>query len=150
MKYFLACFILLISLGSCAKKDKRFEYIPLNKYKYEIANIKDGTAFQVVSYSGGPTCTPEETYYYQFIAVDKATSDTIRILSPCQTIENISDSAQGTFSPYADQSDMINKVLKENGEKGLDEGDKIVVFNKLYADLEKRPFRTAIGTLSFK
>jgi hypothetical protein len=45
---------------------------------------------------------------------------------------------------------MINTILKENGEKGLNEGDKIVVFNKLYADLEKRPFRTAIGTLSFK
>ncbi len=150
MKQFLTCLLALISLGACKKRDEHFEYIPLKQYKYEAVKVKDGATFRIISYSGGPTCTPDETYYYQFIVVEKETSDTLRILTPCQIVENVSDSTQGVFTPYMDEADLVNKALRENGNKGLDEGDKVVVFNKLYKDIETRKFRTAIGTLRFK
>ena len=141
--------ILLISVAACKERDKRFEYIPLEKYKYEPAYIKDGTDFRILSFSGGPPCTTEEAYYYQFIAINKETLDTIRILAPCQIVENVGDSTQGTFSSYNEQAEIVNKVLREHGEKAFDEGEKIVVFNKLHKDLEARKFKTVIGSIGF-
>ena len=145
----LILFFLIISVVACEERDMRFEYIPLEKYKYEPIHIKNGTPFRILSFSGGPSCTPEESYYYQFIAINKETLDTVRILTLCQTVENVIDSAQGTFSSYDEHAEEINKILKEHGEKAFDGGEKIVVFNKLHKELEGRKFKTTIGSIGF-
>jgi hypothetical protein len=44
---------------------------------------------------------------------------------------------------------LINDELKKHGGKEFDGGKKIVVFNKLFKNIEGRKFKTALRSLGF-
>jgi hypothetical protein len=143
-------FLAAISIFSCKSEDPNFRYVKLEDFKYSEATIKEGTEIQILSFSGGKACSPEESYYYQFIGIDLSTNDTVRILAPCQNVDVNAKPTTGTFTPWQEIAGIIAKTLKENGENELIAEKKFVVFNKNQKDIEEREFKTVIGTLSFK
>lgn len=144
-----AAIIVLVAIG-CQQPDPYFEYTSLKKIHYDTAHIKDGADIEILSFSGGPECSPGKTYYYQFIGIIKETSDTVRVLTPCQVLPEGSIPSEGSFSSMSVISDVMDKDLQANGVESFKKGDQVVVFNKSHLDLEKRPFKTALGSLSFK
>jgi hypothetical protein len=142
--------LLSISLLCCKQGDPYFEFLSLDAFKYETTSINEGTLIQILSFSGGPDCTPKTTYYYQYIGINKENNDTVRILSPCQVLPEGNNPTEGTYSSWIEQSGIIDKVLKEHGENNFESGKKVVVFNKAHREIEKGDYKTAIGTLGFK
>ena len=143
-------FLAIINLLSCKSEDPNFRYVKLEEFKYSEATITKGTEIKILSFSGGKDCSPEESYYYQFIGVNLSTNDTLRILVPCQNVDVNARPTIGTFTPWQETADIIDKALKEHGEKELITEKKLIVFNKHQKDIEERDFKTIIGTLSFK
>jgi len=43
--------------------------------------------------------SPKESYYYQFIGIDKSNGDTVRILTPCQTADLNLKPNVGSYTP---------------------------------------------------
>jgi len=148
----ITAFLLLsiIGLTGCKPEDPNFRYVKLEEFRYSEATIKEGTKIKILSFSGGKDCSPEETYYFQFIGVNQSTMDTVRILSPCQLIKADEMPEEGNFYPLQESAALLEKVLKEHGEKPLIAEKKFVVFNRHFKDIEERNFKTAIGMLSFK
>jgi hypothetical protein len=149
MKVILFLTLVCSFLQSCKQADPNFDFKKFNDYEFEPALITDGTRIQIISFSGGPDCTPDRTYYYQFIGVVKGTQDTIRILSACQVIEQENPPAEGSFSDMRKASAIADSAIREHGENVFDSGKKIIVFNKQNLELENRDFKTAIGAISF-
>jgi hypothetical protein len=152
----------VFNLLSCKSSDPNFNFKSLDALGYEKGNIRDGTTIRILSFSGGPDCTDETTYYYQFIGVNKDNNDTVRILSPCQTIPEGNTPTEGTFSSWEKTSAPLDNALdalkKDHDElKDLDKDnfeptnrtDRKVVFNKKQLDIETRNYKTVIGTLGF-
>ena len=142
--------LLSVVLHSCKSEDPNFRYVRLEDFKYSHAAIEEGTEIQILSFSGGKDCTPEESYYYQFIGINLSTNDTVRILAPCQIVDINARPGRGTFTPWQETGKIIDNVLKEHGEKGLISEKRFVVFNKHQKDIEDKVYKTAIGTLGFK
>jgi len=149
MKIILYIALFSAIIPGCKGSDPNFDFKKLEDFKFRTADISEGTEIKILSFSGGPVCTPEATYYFQYIGVIKGTSDTIRVLSPCQTIRDGEQPEDGRFSPWEKTSKIINEVMDKNGEKNFESENKIVVFNKRNRDLENKDLKTAIGTLSF-
>lgn len=149
MKHILPALFAGCLLAGCKETDPDFDFKPLKDFKFESAGIADGTRIRILSFSGGPGCTPDESYYYQFIGLVKGTHDTIRILSPCQVIEEGILPLEGSFTDTRKASAMADSALLEHGENVFETGKKIVVFNKQQSALEKRNFKTAVGAISF-
>ena len=142
--------LLSVVLQSCKSQDPNFRYVRLEDFKYSQAAIEEGTEIQILSFSGGKDCTPEESYYYQFIGINLSTNDTVRILAPCQNVDINAKPERGTFTPWQETGKIIDNVLKEHGEKELISEKKFVVFNNHQKDIEDKDYKTAIGTLGFK
>lgn len=138
-----------IFLWCCKPNDPTFEYLPLETFVYEPTIIDEGTLIQILSFSGGPDCSSKKTYYYQYIGINKENNDTVRILSPCQKLPEGNNPTEGTFSSWKKQSEIIDKALKEHGENKFESENKVIVFNKSHGEIEKRHYKTAIGTLGF-
>jgi hypothetical protein len=141
----------LIIFMVCWESLKVNYYVKLEDFKYTPATIKDGTEIKILSYSGGKECSGKEIYYYQFIGIDNSTLDTVRILAPCQLFDVTRGTKTGIF--YNDGiSKVFDLLLKDSKEDVFKMSDKenFVVFNKKAESLEKRNFRTAIGSLAFK
>jgi hypothetical protein len=149
MKNIAYLFLAAGFLAGCKETDPDFDFKPLNDFKFEPATIADGTKIQIISFSGGPGCTPQRSYYYQFIGVVKGTQDTIRILSQCQVIESDPLPSEGSFSEMEKTSAIADSILREHGEDAFNTGKKIVVFNKRNVNLESRDLKTAVGAISF-
>jgi hypothetical protein len=113
-----------------------------------MVKLKEKTKFRVISYSGGKYCDNDTNYYYQFIAINQETLDTVRILSLCQQYDFKKDKKIGSFSSKGDISGLINEVLNEYGSD-IDSADKMVVFNKKLSHFESKNYETIIGSLSF-
>ena len=136
-------------ISGCKEADPDFSFQKFEDYKFREANISAGTRVKILSFSGGPVCTPEATYYYQYIGIVEGTQDTIRVLSPCQKIPEGEPPTEGSFSPWENTSKIINDVMEKNGEKGFESQNKSIVFNKKNKELEGKDFKTAIGSLSY-
>ena len=145
----ITSFLLIILFSSCRNSDPNFDYVELRDFKYQKALLATGTEIQILSFSGGKECSPKESYYYQFIGIDKSTGDTVRILAPCQKIDLNLNPSVGSYTPWDSTESIINKELRQNGESNFISENIFVVFNKQNAILEKREFKTAIGSLSF-
>lgn len=146
----LLSFIVVVLFLSC-NHNPNFKFKSLEDFEDDMYAIKEGAKIKILSFSGGPACTDKETYYYQFIGIYKETNDTVRILSPCQTITDENPPEEGSFSPWDKTSRIIDSASKQFGLDKIegDNTDKLVVFNRKNLDLEERPFKTAIGTLGF-
>lgn len=142
--------LLSLFLWGCKESDPKFEYVAFDTFKYDSAKINEGAPIQILSFSGGPSCTAKAIYYYQYIGINKENNDTVRILSPCQKIPDGSNPTEGSFSSWQEISSLIDKALKVRGENSFEEGDKVIVFNKTHFDIEKGNYKTAVGTLGFK
>ena len=59
-----------------------FGYVPLEEYRYVKASLDSGTTLRLLLFSGGAPQDKDHLYYYQFICLNPATGDTVRILSP--------------------------------------------------------------------
>lgn len=149
MKLVLYLALLNVLIPGCKESDPNFKYKKLEDFKFRKANITEGTKIKILSFSGGPVCTPEETYYFQYIGVSMETSDTVRILSPCQQISNEVHPTEGSFTPWEKMSKYIEEAMERSGDKSFESTNKIVVFNKNNMELEGQDFKTAIGTLSY-
>jgi len=141
--------LIILALG-CKSRDPNFKYVKLKDFKYTEANIEEGTEIQILSFSGGRTCTPETSYYYQFIGINKANGDTVRILTPCQVVDVTSaPPTKGSFTPWSKTSAIIDEALNKTGNENLITEDVVIVFNKQNRDIEERNYKTAIGSLGF-
>jgi hypothetical protein len=149
MKALFSWMIICVFIAGCGKSNSNLNLEKLEDLPFRIVTLNTGTKIKILSFSGGPVCTPDETYYYQYIGIIQGTSDTIRVLSPCQTIPDGDQPEEGSFSPWDSTSKIIKDVMKEYGEKNIETENKIVVFNKNNSQLERREFKTAIGSLSF-
>lgn len=126
------------------REDDTYEYIPLNDYKYTQSDIKDQATVTILSFSGGEMCDEENTYYYQFIVLDSATTDTVRIFSACQGYD------ENTPRTCTFNKSGGNKI-QDAMDKKLTEGKKqYLLFNKNYANLEKGNYKTAFGSIWHK
>lgn len=134
---------------ACKTGDPDFKYVPLKEMKYQEANIPEGTEIEILSFSGGRTCTTEITYFYQFIGINTVNGDTVRILTPCQKLDEKASPAKGTFTPWSKTSPIVEQVLKETGEQKLVGERSLVVFNKRQLEIEEGNYKTAIGTMGF-
>jgi hypothetical protein len=151
----------VFNLLSCKPSDPNFDFKSLDALKYERGDIREGTKIRILSFSGGPECTGKTSYYYQFIGINKETNDTVRILSPCQTIPEGNTPTEGTFSSWEKNSATLDQALdalktdhdelKDLDKKDFDfEGtNRKVVFNKKQLDIETRNYKTVIGSLGF-
>jgi len=113
-----------------------------------MVKLKEQTKIRVISYSGGKYCDNDTKYYYQFIAINQETLDTVRVLSLCQQYDFKKDKKIGSFCSNGDISGLINEVLSEYGSD-IDSGDKMVVFNKKLSHFESQNYKTIIGSISF-
>jgi len=107
-------FLAIISLFSCKSEDPNFRYVKLEEFRYSEATITKGTEIKILSFSGGKDCSPEESYYYQFIGVNLSTNDTLRILAPCQSVDVNARPTTGTFTPWQE-----TKILRKETSKLL-------------------------------
>jgi hypothetical protein len=149
MKSIVYLTLVYLFINGCKESDPYFNFKQLSDFEFQPADIVEGTTIQILSFSGGPECTPEATYYYQYIGVVKGTRDTVRIISPCQEIPEGTRPVEGNFSPWEKTSTIIDKALQDHGEKSFESENKLVVFNKQNLELENRPYKTAIGALSY-
>jgi hypothetical protein len=112
------------------------KYSDLN---YPKATIPDGTAIELISYSGGD-CSDTEMRYKQFIGVNQSNNDTVRILAICQAQQYDIDAAPriGTFKGISLHSETVTAIENE-----------FVIFNKNLSDIERGNYKTAFGILEF-
>ncbi|MDB5196465.1 MAG: hypothetical protein JWP88_836 [Flaviaesturariibacter sp.] len=146
IRYLPLAFALIIG---CKESDPNFDFKSLKEVGFQPATISEGATVQILSFSGGPECTPEATYYYQYIGIVKGTRDTVRILSPCQQIPEGSRPEEGSFSAWEKTAAIIDEALWDHDEKSFESKNKLVVFNKHNPAWERQPYKTAIGTLSY-
>ena len=152
MKLKMAFVFLSFVAFSCKNNnaDHDFDYVKLKDFKFTKAELKPLSEIELLSVSGGKQCTGTEIYFYQFVGIDKATGDTVRILSPCQTYDEVKAPRTGTYIPMDDSPEGINKFTG-NVEKGsaVDSDHFFVVINKKHFT-ETRNYKTVIGGIGFK
>lgn len=90
---------LVILFVACSDKRQIIEYIPYDQYKFEPAEIEPGTAVKLLAYSGGKPSELDGIYYSQFIAVNEATGDTIRLLSTLVSVPGDAATSGKVYSP---------------------------------------------------
>jgi hypothetical protein len=140
-------FLFTAAFSSCRAKQE-FEYVPLEEYTYEKANIQPGTEVELLAFSGGRRNDKEDVYYYQFIVVSKETGDTLRILTPLISIDDLTGTANKTYTT----------PLQYNPEKGItnafyepkDSSQNLLLQTEELADLAKTNMPDSsldIGTL---
>jgi hypothetical protein len=65
-----------------------FVYRSLHDLKYDAADLKSGTAVNILGFSSGQRQTKDTVFYSQFLVIDNTSGDTIRILTPMISIDN--------------------------------------------------------------
>ena len=183
MKFITHLFIVILvaGFGSCKLNNRAFqtyEYMPLEQYEYKQAGIQPGTEVELLAFSGGKEGDENSVYYYQFIVLDKANGDTLRILTPLISVEEpdlpnktyttplLYDPEKGITNAFYERMDstqnlllQVEKFTKSGGS--LDSVDinsmmkmvdkkQFVVINKSMPEFENPNYRTAIGVLNFK
>jgi DNA-directed RNA polymerase beta' subunit len=158
---------------------QKFEHIPLAEYKYNQASIEPGTRMQLLGFSGGKGNDKETIYYYQFIVLNEATGDTLRILSPLISFNDPEsdekkvyttplqfDADKGVYQAIYERQDssqnliLQTEALTKNGalDSSVDfqaladeiKFKQLVVINKTIPMFENPNYQTAIGILHFQ
>lgn len=152
--------------------DENIKLIPLKTFKYDSADLKSGTPVRILAFSGAEIGHGDSSCYSEFIVLNPATGDTLRILA---ALIAVNDGANGTdkptYTPTASfdgnakvydatfetpsaNADMFLALVATSGEgsKSPDPTAKpdqefVVVDNN--PDYFARPFKTAKGILHF-
>jgi hypothetical protein len=179
--FFFASLVVCISLNCSSNKDhSELEFIPFEKMNYKIDTVKQGTAVDLIAYSGGKEQNEKDIYYSQFIGVNKVTNDTLRILTSLITcpgsISGQSNEARTVYlysgqkrlteaEIFPEDSTMIlmqnltGKAYSDNGSKDIPEDvsslmkgieRKRFVVLNNGMDIFQRDLKTVIGVLHFK
>lgn len=118
-----------------------FEYVKLKDFTFELTYIKDGTAIELISYSGGVFKNGEDKIFYkQFIGVNKSNGDTVRVLALADM--------QNYDLKKAERIGTFKNVLPNRTEMSTSEND-FIIFNKNQAKVENGNYKTAFGLLEF-
>lgn len=175
-KLFLATAFAAIFAAGCkdhASASDDVTLIPLKTFKKDSSDLKPGTPVRILAFSGGKIGHGDSSYYSEFIVLNPATGDTIRILTALISIDDASAgslkaiySPPGSFdgnarifdatfeAPSANEDLFLNVVANQPGE-----GEKptttharpahefVVVDNN--PDFFARPYKTTIGVLHF-
>jgi len=178
--FFFASLIIFISVNCSSNKDHpELEFIPFEKMNYKIDTAVQGTAVELIAYSGGKEQNEKQIYYSQFIGVDKKTNDTLRILTSLITcpgsVSGQSEDARTVYlysgkkrltdaTIFPEDSTMIlmqnltGKAYSDNGSKDIPEDvsslmksieRKRFVVLNNGMDIFQRDFKTVIGVLHF-
>jgi hypothetical protein len=156
-----------------------YEYIPLSKFTIDSNALESGSTVQIIAYSGGKQSKKNNINYFQFIVVNSASHDTVRVLTalinvPGETDKGIYtpptmfDGNKGvftaTFEPKDSVQNMAINLSMVTGEKDRDlervneimsdtsntpSGEEWVVVNKSLPIFENTKYKTTIGTLKF-
>jgi hypothetical protein len=169
--------VILTSFASCKPKQS-FLYIPLEKYKYMEAKIQPGRELELLAFSGGKKSDEESLYYYQFLVLDKATKDTLRIFTPIISFESSEGTTDKTYTTplqydpgkgittafYEPKDSTVNFALQAESLKNYKSGDAIdlnslmgsinkkqfVVINRSMPEFDDPHYQAVIGVLHFK
>jgi hypothetical protein len=92
LSFLFACFAAFASCTNVNKRardshnDSNVSYIPMKDIRYQQAVINSGTELEILGNLCGKENNGDTIYYHQFIAIHKATGDTIGILCPQITV----------------------------------------------------------------
>lgn len=160
------------SSNSNGSHSKGVYLTPLNEIPFPISTLEKGTPLKLIAFTGGNQSDKKHTYYYQFIAINQSSGDTVRVLVPLISVgeENIYttplqyDHDKGieaaTFEPKDSSFDMkINAfAFGDTPPAHGDEIDKmqqkssaaeLVVMVKKIPLFENPRYKTVIGALHF-
>ena len=159
--------------------EQDYLYIPLKDYKYSKADISPETELELIAFSGGKPNDKKNIYYYQFIAINVSTGDTLRILTPLISVDESAgvdnltyttplqfEADKGVRNAYFVARDSVQNLflqaIKLINENKLDtstiveslladiDANELVVVNKSLSLFENTTYKTAIGILNFK
>ena len=158
---------------------EEFKYVPLAELRYDPADIAPGTEVEILANLDGPKNTGDTVFYYQFIVLNKANGDTVRILCPVITVDeeagieaktsttpllfDISKGITTAVFEFIDSSkslllngENLHRLVNTNDSKTIDHllnpsnAIKIVVLDKKDSADRIFRFKTAVGILNFK
>ncbi len=174
----LSSVLFLLSI-SCRTVTDDFEYVPLESFRYEKAEIEAGTGVRLLAFSGGIKNGNDKVHYSQLLCVTENTGDTIIILSPMVSY-NQSDTDSSkiyspifTFNPPADMltasyhpldSMRLGMLIHAEGysankdgtlqevEEKLKKGvvQHMVIVNKKMPEFAGARYPAVVGVLHFK
>lgn len=146
--------------------------IPLNRYPYPISQLEKGTPLKLIAFAFGEESDKEHTYYYQFLAVNQSTGDTLRVLTPLinvgeentYTTPTLYNHDKGietatfipkdsTFNMLMNLSNMGEKIMTDSS--GIDQlfkksnATEMVVMVKNVPLFERPHYKSVIGALHF-
>lgn len=148
--------VVLFTLISCSK----FELQDINEYKVNEKASKKRIPLKLLCTHGGKEIKNDKEYYYQTIAIDKETSDTITILSEEITAFDQLDIEKAEFiSVYSeDKSDLL--VFEIMNNQNIDKIGNInnlktkpykklskVSFNNKFKEYDGRNYPAVIGLI---
>lgn len=175
----LASFTGLLIQCKDAASRQEYSYIPLQDYVYTPITIAMGTELQLLAFSGGKESDKDNTYYYQFLTLNKSTGDTVRILAPLICVDSETpgisktyttplqfDPEKGITTAYFQPKDssqnllmQVNSLVKDGKAdtavniKALMEGitaNEKVVINKSMPEFQNPVYPATVGILYFK
>jgi hypothetical protein len=173
----------IVLLSGCGEHHKQGSFSahytqrPLKQFQDSITNIPTGTAINILAYSGGEESKKSDALNYcQFIGIDQATGDTVRILSAAIDVDDAGAGGGPVLTPSTTYD--FDKGIRDAIFRSATENDKLMLrmmpgvqggetdVKKLNADLNgpvtelvmlpdgvplfARHYKTAVGILSFK
>ena len=156
IKFKIQLFIILITITSCSKH----ELVEIKEYKIDKILIKNSAEITLICTHGGEEIKNNKEYYYQTIAINKSTKDTITILTEDVLAYDKMDIERLEFiSVYSeDKSDLLvidimnNVKIENNGNinKRKPKPYKLfekVSFNNKFEQFDGRKYPTVIGII---
>lgn len=178
----LAALFLFSRCGDSHKKEtftSHYTRQPLKGFQDSLSEMPSGTAVNILGYSGGDVAKKgDELYYSQFIVIDRATGDTVRVLAAAVNFEGggpgggpvlspatIYDADKGVRDatyriPTENEMMMIHmlpdmagepdekKLAADVGEGGANAKEYVLIPDG--APFFARHYKTVMGILSFK
>ena len=121
--------------GGSGASSEHFASRPLATFQIDSSAVASGTGIQIVGFSGGNRNAGDTLNYCQFIGINEATEDTVRILAAYINVDQ-PESGDNTMPVFT--SPLLfdgHKGVREATFKIPDEKDKMMI--KLAPELEK-------------
>jgi len=110
-KHQLLIFALCVLFIKCRNSgDQEITFKPVKEFNFTPGTLPAGTTLDLIAFSGGKANTKDKVYYYQFIGVDPANGDTIRILSTLISVPDETDAAKKIYTPTS-QYDFAKRIV---------------------------------------
>ena len=129
MKNGLLLLTILLVFARCGQGHREgsfsanFTHQRLNEFPDTVVSLPSGTAIRILAYSGGDVAKKsDELYYCQFIGINSATRDTVRILAAAINVEEASTDGKPDLTPSSTYdfdkgiTDATFKVPTENDQ----------------------------------